>query len=403
MNKHMNSINEKNIDRNFFRGLAIGTLVMVTFVGASMSRASFADNTLIRNDDGETFVIKGGEREKIESLEELRREHLGKKIIDVDDKTIERFGLRSEDDGDRDPNDNTLMRGQDRRVFFIKDGQRRHIRNLEELQRNFQGKEILNIDSTIINTFPVFTGTRVVKTFAKGTLVRNSGGQIFTVEDNGLRRVATMNELRSKHAGEDIHFIGDDSVRVSTGVKLRGDGTIDDDFAGARRASARSFDDRVNGVKLRGDGSVDDNGVSGRSGISDDFVGGVKLRGDGSVDDNGISGRDGSSDDFVGGVKLRGDGSIDDNGASSRSGVSDDFVGGVKLRGDGSIDDNSSGVSSSAGGVNLRGDGSVDDNGVSGRNSSSDDSIGDDSGSGRNGGADDPAGDDSGRGRGSDD
>lgn len=49
-------------------------------------------------------------------------------------------------------------------------------------------------------------------------------------------------------------------------------------------------DDVVNGVKLRGDGTVDDNSVSGNG--QDDMVNGVKLRGDGTVDDNSPAGED---------------------------------------------------------------------------------------------------------------
>lgn len=53
---------------------------------------------------------------------------------------------------------------------------------------------------------------------------------------------------------------------------------------------------------------------AGATGVSDDFINGVKLRGDGTVDDDsGLGGFDDDSDDFVNGVKLRGDGSVDDN------------------------------------------------------------------------------------------
>ena len=45
----------------------------------------------------------------------------------------------------------------------------------------------------------------------------------------------------------------------------------------------------------------------------DDIVGGVKLRGDGTVDDNSVSSTPGA----VTTVKLRGDGTVDD-GASNR-------------------------------------------------------------------------------------
>ncbi|HNB77678.1 MAG TPA: hypothetical protein PLT94_04080, partial [Rhodocyclaceae bacterium] len=57
----------------------------------------------------------------------------------------------------------------------------------------------------------------------------------------------------------------------------------------------------VNGLKLRGDGTIDDTQPR-----SANTVGGVKLRGNGTVDDTQPGGT------TVGGVKRRGDGSIDD-------------------------------------------------------------------------------------------
>lgn len=79
-------------------------------------------------------------------------------------------------------------------------------------------------------------------------------------------------------------------------------------------------------------------GVAHAQSVSDDIVNGVKLRGDGSVDDTQpgiVGGATGGT-----GLKLRGDGSVDDTQPGSPAG-SDDVVGGVKRRGDGSIDDNS--------------------------------------------------------------
>lgn len=80
-------------------------------------------------------------------------------------------------------------------------------------------------------------------------------------------------------------------------------------------------------------------GVAQAQTASDDIVNGVKLRGDGSVDDT-QPGAPSGGNDIVNGVKLRGDGSVDDSQPGNATG-SDDVVNGVKRRGDGSIDDNS--------------------------------------------------------------
>lgn len=101
--------------------------------------------------------------------------------------------------------------------------------------------------------------------------------------------------------------------------------------------------DDFGGLKLRGNGTVDDS-QPGVATSSDDIVGGIKFRGDGSVDDS-QPGQAGGSDDIVGGVKLRGDGSVDDS-QPTQSSVDDDIVNGVKVRGDGSVDDSQPGTAS---------------------------------------------------------
>jgi hypothetical protein len=82
---------------------------------------------------------------------------------------------------------------------------------------------------------------------------------------------------------------------------------------------AQVSNDVVNGVKLRGDGTVDDTqpravGAPRRAGLDDLGPKGLKLRGDGTVDDTqpGVARR--PNDDIgADGLKRRGDGSIDDN------------------------------------------------------------------------------------------
>jgi len=83
--------------------------------------------------------------------------------------------------------------------------------------------------------------------------------------------------------------------RNAAGVKLRGNGTVDDN----------SNDRNASGVKLRGDGTVDDNG-------NDSNKSGVKRRGDGSIDDNSNS-SGGNKEDRGGSGKSGKSGSGDGN------------------------------------------------------------------------------------------
>lgn len=88
---------------------------------------------------------------------------------------------------------------------------------------------------------------------------------------------------KGEHAGGDRHAGGDQHA------------------GGDRHAGGRALDDDGNPIKLRGDGSVDDDGVDA---VDAD---GNRLRGDGTLDDDGVNAVDAD------GNKLRGDGTVDDS------------------------------------------------------------------------------------------
>lgn len=83
-------------------------------------------------------------------------------------------------------------------------------------------------------------------------------------------------------------------------------GSVSSDSSSSVSVGGSSADDMVGGVKLRGDGTVDDDQTVVSGGAA-----GVDLRGDGTVDDN--LPRHSGLDDLVGGVDLRGDGTVEDN------------------------------------------------------------------------------------------
>lgn len=104
----------------------------------------------------------------------------------------------------------------------------------------------------------------------------------------GLGVFSVVRAEGSMFKGNSVNF-GPGSVEERTEV-------VHTDNSGPQmQLRGNGSDDVVNGVKLRGDGSVDDNSsISSRN----DMVNGVKLRGDGSVDDNSLShssGEDGTS------------------------------------------------------------------------------------------------------------
>lgn len=259
--------------------LAIGSIVALLAVSTAASAASFKDNTLIRGKDGKIFVVRQGQRDKVKNLTELRRNFRGQEIINVDDKTLAGIKVRSANSGRGSvrsgsnrvtggiKSDNSLIRSRDSKIFVTGQGERRHISDLSELRREHAGEVIHNVDDAILNRFP-----RVVDDVNELRQEHLSQAS-HDVDDNVLREFELRG--RANEPGEDIRGNADEN-------EIRGQGDMADDF--------------VNGVKLRGDGTVDDN-LPRHSGL-DDLVNGVKLRGDGTVDDNSTdSGRDRSSND----------------------------------------------------------------------------------------------------------
>ncbi|GEM_PF-5210378 len=315
--------------------MAISLLGLSLALAGATQAATFEDNSLVRGEDGQIFVIKQGERVKVSSLDDLRRNFRGKEIMNVDNQTLAGIALRTDNSGPGSVNsgnsgpsansgrgnaNNRLIRAEDGKIFEVVQGERRQIRSLDDLRRNFRNRAIVNVDDNGLRRFPVTLEDHPNALFDNNRLLRDARNRVFVVEDNGLRRIADLNELRREHLGQAIHNVNDDLLSAN-GVKLRGDGTVDDN---STTRQIRGIDDFVNGVKLRGDGTVDDNGV-------DDNVGGIDLRGDGTPEDN-----------TPGGVDLRGDGTVEDNSASSGG-------------------DRSSGGSSSGGGSGGSGGNSTDD------------------------------------------
>lgn len=310
----MKTLNFKRINL-----LAVSFLVSLLAVSTTVQAATFEDNTLLRGRDGKIFVVRQGQREKIKDLAELKRNFRGQEIINVDDKTLAEIKIKNSSNrgpgansgqgsvrsgsnrgaGGIKPND-SLIRSQDGKIFVTVQGERRHVSDLSELRREHAGQVIHNVDAAALNRFPRVLEDNPARTFDDNSLIRSRSNSIFVIEDNARRQIEDLNELRREHLGQAIHDVDDGLLREfelsgrdnEAGEDVRGN--ADENEVRGRRGDAA--DDFVNGVKLRGDGTEDDN-LPRHSGL-DDSVNGVKLRGDGTVDDNSTdSGRNRGSDD----------------------------------------------------------------------------------------------------------
>lgn len=292
--------------------LAVSFLVSLLAVSTAVEAASFADNTLIRSKDWQVFMIRQGQRVKIKDLAELRRNFRGQEIINVDDKTLAEIKIKSSNSGPGSVNsknrgaggirpDDSLIRSRDGKIFVTVQGERRHISDLSELRREHAGQVIHNVGDVTLNRFPRVLEDNPERTFDDNSLIRSQRDEIFVIEeDNFKRQIEDLNELRREHLGQAIHDVDDDVIRE---FELRG------------RANEPGEDVR---------GNADENEVRGRGDAADDFVNGVKLRGDGTVDDNSAdSGRNRGSDDSSSSGNSSSSGSDSGRGSTS-SGRSDD-------------------------------------------------------------------------------
>jgi hypothetical protein len=110
----------------------------------------YEDGALLRGNDKKVYVINNGQKYHIRSLEELYK-YAGEPIFDVDDETLNKYpeikvlGLEHYEDG-------ALLRGNDKKVYVIENGKKKHILNLEEL-RKYAGKKINDVSEDVIERY----------------------------------------------------------------------------------------------------------------------------------------------------------------------------------------------------------------------------------------------------------
>jgi hypothetical protein len=114
---------------------------------------AYADGTLLRGSDNRIYVVKGATLTYIPSLTELLK-YVGKEILKVDDSVIVEFATlnapQQEVLGSQAIANGTLIRGSDKKIYVIIKGVKVHIRSLDELAKNYLGKEILDVEDDVL-------------------------------------------------------------------------------------------------------------------------------------------------------------------------------------------------------------------------------------------------------------
>jgi hypothetical protein len=122
--------------------------------------------------------------------------------------------------------DGTLLRGSDKHIFVVIDGQLKRILNLKELAR-YADQEILEVEDSVIASYAKVSAKVVLgqSTYADGTLLRGSDKHIFVVTGGKLQRILNLKEL-AQYADQEILEVEDSVIasyaKVSAKVVLGG-------------------------------------------------------------------------------------------------------------------------------------------------------------------------------------
>ncbi|MDD5294474.1 MAG: IPT/TIG domain-containing protein [Patescibacteria group bacterium] len=104
--------------------------------------------------------------------------------------------------------DGTLVRGKDKKIFVIENGQKKYIANLKELAK-YAGQKIYDVENTILIQYPEVLGTKVL---ADGALIRGADGKIYVIKNGQKQHIRSLEELRKNYLGKKIYDVSDETL-----------------------------------------------------------------------------------------------------------------------------------------------------------------------------------------------
>lgn len=106
-------------------------------------------------------------------------------------------------------NDGALLRGSDKRIYLVNNGQLQYIANLKELAKYIR-KEILNVKDDVIASYgPAVLGA---KEYADNSLIRGSDQKIYIIINRKKKHVASFDDLRKNYFNQVINNVSDSVV-----------------------------------------------------------------------------------------------------------------------------------------------------------------------------------------------
>ena len=104
--------------------------------------------------------------------------------------------------------DGTLLRGKDKKVYIIANGQKKHVPNLKELAK-YAGQKIYDVENIILIQYPEVLG---IKVFADGMLIRGADARIYVIKNNKKQHIRSLEELRKNYFGKKIYDVSDETL-----------------------------------------------------------------------------------------------------------------------------------------------------------------------------------------------
>lgn len=151
---------------------------------------------------------------KVRGYLEVERVDSGNKIQESEGRGRGAFINASEEDKDNTPLvlgvsrffDGALLRDKDKRIYIIENGLRRHLKNLLDLQR-FRGRQIFDVDDASLSEY-------LVNPFSDGVLLRGRDLRIYFIKNGKRKHILNLEELRSGYAGQEIFDVSDETIEI---------------------------------------------------------------------------------------------------------------------------------------------------------------------------------------------
>ncbi|MFA6322900.1 MAG: hypothetical protein WCX71_05560, partial [Candidatus Buchananbacteria bacterium] len=194
-------------------------IAVVETPGEVLGATYYPDGTLLRSPDKRVYLINNdGQKCWIRTLAELRQKHNKQEIIDVSFDEINKYpagcGKKTNEpicDSKGGYGDGALIRSNDHKVYIIKSGKKKHIKNLKDLAKYYFGVKINNVCSSVTDSYSDYDATTVseLASYQDGMLIRDSQKNIYVIKDGRKYHINTLKELADKFFGIKINDVSD--------------------------------------------------------------------------------------------------------------------------------------------------------------------------------------------------